>query len=47
MYTVYEKYETTPEDVEYMTRDVGENTEITLVTCTDDSKARIIVKAKV
>lgn len=47
VYTVYEKYETTPEDVEYMTRDVGENTEITLVTCTDDSKARIIVKAKV
>lgn len=47
VYTVYEKYETTPEDVEYMTRDVGENTEITLVTCTDNSKARIIVKAKI
>lgn len=46
-YTIYEKYETTPEDVAYITRDVGENTEITLVTCTDDSKARIIVKAKV
>lgn len=47
VYTVYEKYETTPEDVEYMTRNVGDNIEITLVTCTDDSKARIILKAKV
>lgn len=47
IYTVYEKYETTPEDVAYITRNVGENTEITLVTCTDDSNARIIVKAKV
>ena len=46
VYTVYEKYETTPEDVAYITRNVGENTEITLVTCTDDSNARIIVKAR-
>lgn len=46
-YTVYEKYETTPEDVAYITRNVGENIEITLVTCTDDSNARIIVKARV
>ena len=47
VYTVYEKYETTPEDVAYITRNVGGNTEITLVTCTDDSNARIIVKARV
>ena len=47
VYTVYEKYETTPEDVAYITRNVGENIEITLVTCTDDSNARIIVKARV
>ena len=46
VYTVYEKYETTPEDVSYITRNVGENIEITLVTCTDNSEARIIVKAK-
>lgn len=46
-YTVYEKYETTPEDTAYMRRDVGNNIEITLVTCTNNSKARIIVKAKV
>lgn len=47
VYTIYEKYETTPEDVAYITRDIGDNTEITLVTCTDDSSARIIVKARV
>lgn len=47
IYTIYEKYETTPEDVAYITRNVGDNTEITLVTCTDDSNARIIVKARV
>lgn len=47
VYTIYEKYETTPEDVAYITRDTGDNTEITLVTCTDDSNARIIVKARV
>ena len=46
VYTVYEKYETTPEDVAYITRNVGDNIEITLVTCTDDSSARIIVKVK-
>lgn len=46
-YTVYEKYETTAEDFEYSIRDVGDNIEVTLVTCTDDSKTRIIVKAKV
>ena len=46
-YTIYEKYETTPEDVAYITRDTGNNIEITLVTCTDDSNARIIVKARV
>lgn len=47
VYTIYEKYETTPEDVAYINRNVGENTEITLVTCTDDSNARIVVKARV
>lgn len=47
VYTIYEKYETTPEDNSYITRNVGNNIEITLVTCTDNSKGRIIVKAKV
>lgn len=47
VYTIYEKYETTPEDVAYITRDTGDNIEITLVTCTNDSNARIVVKARV
>ena len=47
VYTVYEVYETTPEDTAYITRDVGENIEVTLVTCTDNNSARTIVKAKV
>lgn len=47
VYTVYEKYETTPEDTDYITRKTDGNTEITLVTCTNDNKARTIVKAKV
>ena len=46
-YKVYDIYQTDPDDFEYSIRDVGDNTEITLVTCTDDSKERIIVKAKV
>ena len=45
-YKIYEVYQTTPEDTAYITRDCGNNIEITLVTCTDDSNARIIVKAR-
>lgn len=47
IYKIYKKYETTPEDSSYITRDTGNNTEITLVTCTDDVEKRIIVYAKV
>ena len=46
-YTIYETYYTFPEDTAYMTRDVGENIEVTLVTCSNDSSQRLIVKAKV
>lgn len=45
-YTIYNKYETTPEDAEYMTRNTKGATEISLSTCTDDSKARLIIWAK-
>lgn len=45
-YTIYNKYETTPEDAEYMTRNTNGATEISLSTCTDDSKARLIIWAK-
>ena len=45
-YTIYQKFETTPEDAEYMTRNTNGATEISLSTCTDDSKARLIIWAK-
>ena len=45
-YTIYNKYETTPEDADYMDRDTGGKPEISLTTCTDDSSARIIIWAR-
>lgn len=45
-YTIYNKFETTPEDTSFYQRDTGGVPEITLSTCTDDSKARLILFAK-
>ena len=45
-YTIYNKFETTPEDTSFYQRDTGGKPEVTLSTCTDDSKARIIICAK-
>ena len=45
-YTIYNKYETTPEDATYMSRDIGDNIEISLTTCTDDNSKRLIIWAK-
>lgn len=46
-YIVYNTYTTTPEDSEYMTREVKQgDMEISLSTCNDDSSKRIIVWAK-
>ena len=45
-YIIYSMYETTPDDTEFMTRDVGNAREISLQTCTDDSKARLVILAK-
>ena len=45
-YTIYNKYETTPEDAEYMTRNTNGAREISLSTCTDDSSARLVIWAK-
>jgi len=44
-YVVYKKYETGTGDFEYATRDVGDKREISLSTCTDDSKKRLIIWA--
>ena len=46
-YTVYSVFETTPEDTSFYTRNTDGAIEVTLSTCTDDSKARIIVLARV
>ena len=45
-YTIYNKYETTPEDTSYMNRDTGGKAEISLSTCNDDSSKRLIIWAK-
>jgi len=45
-YTIYNKYETTPEDAEYMARNTNGAKEVSLSTCTDDVKRRLIIWAK-
>ena len=35
-----------PEDISCLEQKTNEKKEITLITCTDDSKQRVIVKAK-
>ena len=45
-YTVYNKFETTPEDTSFYQRDTNGKPEVTLSTCTDDSKARLIILAR-
>jgi len=45
-YEIYSIYETDPNDTDFMTRDVGNTREISLQTCTDDSKARLVIFAK-
>ena len=45
-YTIYNKYEVAENEADYITRDTQGATEISLTTCTDDSKARIIILAR-
>lgn len=45
-YTIYNKFETTPEDTSFYQRNTGGKPEITLSTCTDDSSARLIILAR-
>ena len=45
-YTIYNKFDTTPEDISFYQRDTGGIPEVTLSTCTDDTSARTIVEAK-
>ena len=45
-YEVYEKYETSTSDSEYMNRDTRGKREISLTTCTDDTSGRLIIWAQ-
>lgn len=46
-YTTYNKFVTTSDDVSYLKREIGENPEITLQSCTDDNNDnRLIIEAR-
>lgn len=45
-YEIYEIYKVDPEDVSCLSQETNSNREVTLITCTNDSKKRIIVKAQ-
>ncbi len=45
-YKIYDKYIVEPEDVNCTSQRTNGLREITLITCTDDSKQRVIVKAR-
>lgn len=45
-YKVYNKYEVAPTDVSCTTQITNGKKEVTLITCTDDSKKRVVVKAR-
>ena len=45
-YTIYDKFEAEDNYSDYMVRDTKGAIEISLSTCTDDSKARLIILAK-
>lgn len=45
-YTIYDKFETTTEDTEFLTRNTNGAREISLQTCTDNGSLRLIILAK-
>ena len=45
-YSVYDKYEVNPDDTSCTSQLTDGKREITLITCTNDSKLRVIVKAR-
>lgn len=45
-YNIYKTYITAPEDSEYLDRDTEGKREISLSTCTDDTKSRLIIWAR-
>ena len=45
-YTIYNIYTTSSEDSDYITRDTAGKREISLSTCTDDSRYRLVIWAR-
>lgn len=45
-YRIYDKYEVVPDDLSCTSQMTEGRKEVTLITCTDDSKLRVIVKAR-
>lgn len=45
-YTIYSKFEASDTDISFYQRDTAGKPEVTLSTCTDNSKARLIILAK-
>lgn len=45
-YEVYDKYTVDPKDTSCTTQLTGGKKEVTIITCTDDSKLRVVVKCK-
>ena len=45
-YKIYDKFETTPEDASFYSRDTAGIPEVTLSTCNDDSSKRLIILAR-
>lgn len=45
-YKIYNKYQVEPTDVSCTTQLTNGKKEVTLITCTDDSKQRVVVKAR-
>lgn len=45
-YEIYDIFKVSPDDVSSLEQETGGNKEVTLITCTNDSKKRLIVKAR-
>ena len=45
-YEIYDKYNVDPSDVTCTSQETEGRTEITLITCTNDSQERVVVKAR-
>ena len=45
-YEIYDMYTVPPEDISCLAQNTNNTKEVTLITCTRDSKQRIIVKAR-